>query len=193
MENDDWVLEIRWHGRGGQGVITAGKLIGEAAMGEGKYFQALPDYGAERMGAPIRAYTRISPKRIQVHCQVTNPDVVMVADSTLLGVVDVTEGLKDDGILVVNTNLSPEAVRKRLGHYRGQVYTVDATGIALDTIGRNIPNSPMLGALIKATNIVDRDAMAYKMESKFKALFRPPIVAANIQALKRALEETQVG
>lgn len=193
MDNDNWVMEFRWHGRGGQGVITAGKLLAEAAMEEGKYFQALPDYGAERMGAPIKAYTRISPQPLVLHCQVTYPDVVVVADSTLLGVVDVTEGLKEDGALVVNTKLSPDAIRKRLGYTRGRVYTIDATGIALDTIGRNIPNSPMLGALIKATKIVDKDSMAHKMESKFAAIFRPAVVAGNLKALERALEETQVG
>lgn len=193
MDNDNWVIEFRWHGRGGQGVVTAGKLLAEAAMEEGKYFQALPDYGAERMGAPIKAYTRISPQPIVLHCQVTDPDIVVVADSTLLGVVNVTEGLKEDGALIVNTKLSPKAIRERIGYHTGRVYTVDATGIALDSIGRNIPNSPMLGAILRASHIVNTESMLHKMESKFKPLFKPAVVAGNLKALERALEETQVG
>ena len=125
------LIEIRWHARGGQGAVTASKLLAEAALEEGKYFQGMPDYGAERMGAPIRAFTRISSEPIVPYCQVTEPDVVVVLDPTLIDIVDLTEGLKKDGTLLVNTTASPDQVRSQLG-FKGKVFTVDATGIAME-------------------------------------------------------------
>jgi len=189
----DETVEIRWHGRGGQGVITAGKMLAETALEEGKYFQALPDYGAERMGAPIRAFTRISTAPIVPHCQITEPDAVVVVDSTLIGVVDLTEGLKKDGVLVVNTPLSPAEVRSRLGYTKGKVFTVDASGIAMETMGRNIPNTPMLGALIRAVGLVAKDSLAHEIRHKLGETLKADIVEANIKALERAYSETKEG
>ena len=184
------LFEIRWHGRGGQGAVTASEILAEAALAEGKYFQAFPDYGPERMGAPIRAYTRISSSPIRQHCQITEPDAVVVLDPTLIGVVDFTEGLKDGGVLVVNTADSPAELRKKLGFERGKVFTIDATRIALDTIGRNIPNTPMTGALIKAlgggvSKEIVREEIGKRMETKGNK----EMARANIEAFDRAYNE----
>lgn len=184
--------EIRWHGRGGQGVITAAKILSEAAMIEGKYFQALPDYGAERTGAPIRAYTRISTEPIVPYCQVTQPDVVVVTDPTLLDFVNVTEGLKPGGMLVVNTSLSPDALRSQLAYDKGKVCTVDATTIAVETIGRGMPNTPMLGALIRATDLVGKESMVEEMQQKLGATLKQEVVERNIRAFERAYDEAEV-
>jgi pyruvate ferredoxin oxidoreductase gamma subunit len=185
-------IEIRWHGRGGQGVVTASKLLAETALEEGKYFQGMPDYGAERMGAPVRAFTRISTEPILPYCQVTEPDVVVLLDPTLLGVIDFTEGLKDDGILIVNSTFSPAEVRARLG-YKGAIYTVDATGIAMELMGRNLPNTPMLGALTRATGIVAKESLINEIRAKLGATMKPEIVEANVSALERAYQNTQGG
>ncbi|MBI4497332.1 MAG: 2-oxoacid:acceptor oxidoreductase family protein [Chloroflexi bacterium] len=187
------VVEIRWHGRGGQGVVTASELLAEAALVEGKYFQALPEFGAERSGAPLRAYTRLSSSPIHLHCSVTNPDIVVVLDPTLLGVVKVTEGLKPDGTLVANTTLSPQQLRERLGLHTGRVYTVDATRIALDAYGRNIPNTPMLGALLRASPVVELAGVVQTVQSRLGSRVAAKVVEGNVQALKRAFAETQAG
>jgi pyruvate ferredoxin oxidoreductase gamma subunit len=136
----DELIEIRWHGRGGQGVVTAGKLLAETALGTGLYFQAFPDFGPERMGAPIRSFTRLSPKPITIHSQIEQPDVVLVLDPTLLGILAVTEGLKEKGTLVVNTSMSPAEVREVTGFHTGQTFTVDASHIAIEEMGRDITN-----------------------------------------------------
>lgn len=189
----DDMIEVRFHGRGGQGVVTAAKLLAETAMKEGKYFQALPDYGGERMGAPIRAYTRISSTLIIPHCLVTEPDIVVVIDSTLIDFIDVTEGVNEHGIFVVNTPLSLDEVRSKIKYTKGKVGTVDATHIALHTLGRNIPNVPMLGALVKATNIVDRDTIANMIKYKLGATMSLKVVEANIKAFEQAFNECQIG
>lgn len=186
-------IEIRWHGRGGQGIITAAKLLAEAALEEGKYFQALPEYGAERMGAPIRAYTRISSQPIGLHCGITQPQVVVVLDTTLLSVVDVTEGLREGGALIINTPLSPGELRAKLVKDKRSIYTVDATRIAFDTLGRNIPNVPLLGALVKATGLVDKKSIIKEIRAKLGATLEPEIVEANVRAFERAYNETQEG
>ena len=145
------LLEIRWHGRGGQGAKTAAAMVAEVAIDAGKYAQAAPEYGAEREGAPIRAYTRISDRPIRVHDAIYYPDIVMVLDDTLLVSQSVGSGLSEDGILMVNTSKSPAEVRKLLGLKGGKVYTIDATTIALEEIKRPIPNTVMTGALCKVT------------------------------------------
>ena len=183
-------IEIRWHGRGGQGVVTASKLLAEAALEEGKYFQGMPDYGAERMGAPIRAFTRISSDPIKPYCQVTEPDVVVVLDPTLLDIVDVTEGLKKEGMLIVNTASSPAEIRSQLG-YQGRVYTIDATAIALELLGRNLPNIPMLGALIHATGIVPKEILSLVLRAKLGATMKQDIVEANISSFEQAYNSTR--
>jgi pyruvate ferredoxin oxidoreductase gamma subunit len=187
MAKDD--IEIRWHGRGGQGAVTASKLLAETALDEGKYFQGMPDYGAERMGAPIKACTRISAEPIRPYCQVTEPDAVVVLDPSLLDIVDVTEGLKEDGMLLVNTT-SPEKVRSETG-FKGKLYTVDATGIAMETMGRNLTNTPMLGALVRASGIVSEESLIQELRTKLGATMKQEVVEANVKAFKRACQETR--
>jgi len=185
--------EIRWHGRGGQGVVTAGKLLAETALGTGQYFQAFPDYGPERMGAPIRAFTRISSEPITIHSQIDRPDVVLVLDPTLLGQVAVTEGLQKDGVVLVNTALSPAEVRKITGFETGKVFTVDASHIAIEELGRGITNTPMLGAFAKATGLFELSALAEQIRDWFGKKLSAEAVEANIRALKRAGDEMEEG
>jgi len=187
---DKQTIEIRWHGRGGQGAVTASKLLAEAALEDGKYFQGMPDYGAERMGAPVKAFTRISTEEIRPYCQVTEPDVVVVLDPTLLGVVDVTEGLKSDGVLLVNTSEAPEAVRPRAG-WENQLFTVDATAIAMEALKRNLPNTPMLGALVRVTGVVTKDNLIHALRHKLGETMKETIVEANVQAVERGYKGVQ--
>ncbi len=187
------LIEIRWHGRAGQGVVTAGELLAEAAMQEGKYFQAFPDYGPERMGAPIKSYTRISDEPIEVHHQILHPDVIVVVNPNLIGMVDLTEGLKEDGIAIVNTPDSPEEVRKKLGLKGGKVATLDATRIAMDTLGRDIPSTLMLGAVAKVTGLVSLDSVLHCTKERLGEKLRAEVVEANLTALKRAYEEVKEG
>ena len=186
-----WLKEIRWHGRGGQGVVTAGKLLAETALEAGQYFQAFPDYGPERSGAPIRAFTRLSDKPITLHSQIEEPDVVIVLDRTLLGNVPVTSGLKPNGILLVNTPESPEAVRARLKYAEGRVVTVDASRIALDEFGKEITNTPMLGALARATGLFSVEEITVQTRQRFAKKFTPEVVEANVRAVERAAGEVR--
>jgi len=186
-------LEIRWHGRGGQGVVTAGKLLAETALGTGQYFQAFPDYGPERMGAPIRAFTRISTSPITVHSQIEYPDVVLVLDPTLLGTVAVAEGLKEEGSLLVNTAMSPAEIRQVTGFQTGKVFTVNASHIAIEEMGREITNTPMLGAFASATGIFEIDALTEQLREWFGKKVSAAVVEANVRALQRAAEEVVEG
>ena len=187
------MFEIRWHGRGGQGAVTASELLAETALEEGKYFQSFPDYGPERMGAPIRAYTRISDVPILQHSQITEPDAVVVLDPTLIGVVDFAQGLGNDGILVVNTPLSPTELRERIDYVPGKVYTVDASSIARSTIGRNIPNLPMIGALLRAVGVVSKEGVIKATKERLGARISEEVARANVEALERAYLETREG
>ena len=187
------LIEIRWHGRGGQGVVTASKLLAETAMESGQYFQAFPDYGPERMGAPIRAFTRLSSQPIHIHSQVDAPEIVVVLDPTLLGTVDVTEGLVEEGTLLVNTPMSPAEVRDAVDFHTGQAYTVNATHIAIEEIGREITNTPMLGALARATGMFELDQMADELRAWFGAKLSQKAIEANVQAMRRAADELQGG
>ncbi|MBU0630933.1 MAG: 2-oxoacid:acceptor oxidoreductase family protein [Candidatus Margulisbacteria bacterium] len=186
----DNTVEIRWHGRGGQGAKTAALLFGEAAMSLGKYIQAFPEYGPERMGAPVASFNRISSQPINLHCSITNPSLVVVLDPTLMGKVDVTDGMPDGGAIIVNTTSKPAEIKKQLGK-EIKVYTVDASGISKETIGRDIPNTPMLGALAKVSGILDFDMMMKDMEKKLSEKFKnkPEIVKGNLAAIKRAYSE----
>ncbi|MBI2907948.1 MAG: 2-oxoacid:acceptor oxidoreductase family protein [Chloroflexi bacterium] len=186
-------LEIRWHGRGGQGVVTAAKLLAETYLEEGKYFQAQPEYGAERMGAPIRAYSRFSDKPIPIHCAITEPDFVVVLDPTLIGVVDITEGLKEGGTVVINTAETPEQIKAKLGLKKGEVFTVNASRISMEALGRNLPNTPILGALTRAMGTVDKAAMVKEIRHKLGQSLRPDIVEANVNAYETAYAETAQG
>jgi len=188
------LIEIRWHGRGGQGAKTAALLFADAALNSGKYVQAFPEYGPERMGAPVAAFNRLSSKPILMHSGVTNPDVVMVLDPTLIESVDVTEGISDKGVIIINTDKAPEEIRKTIAVKSGvRVFAVDASTISKETIGREIPNTPMLGALIKATGILDFKEMLAdtkkKLEIKFKS--KPDVIGGNIKAIERAYNEVK--
>jgi pyruvate ferredoxin oxidoreductase gamma subunit len=185
------ILEIRWHGRGGQGVVTAGKVLADTALDAGMYFQAFPDYGPERMGAPIRAFTRLSKQPIDVHSQIDEPNVVIVLDPTVMIPANVTSGLAEDGVLIVNTADSPQEVRELLGLTTGRVCTVDATAIAIKHLGREITNTPMLGALAKATGIFSLEDLAGVVRHKFERKFGEKIVLENIACLNEAAEQLQ--
>ena len=188
------LIEIRWHGRGGQGAKTAALLFADAALASGKYVQAFPEYGPERMGAPVASFNRIASKPILIHSGVTNPDVVIVLDPTLTDSIDVTEGVSQDGVIIVNTEKSVADIKNDLGIAGNiKVFAVDASTISKETIGRDIPNTPMLGALIKATGILDfnemMDDIRKKLEKKFKS--KPEVVAGNVKAIERAYKEVR--
>ena len=189
------LTEVRWHGRGGQGAKTAALLFGEAVLGQGKYMQAFPEYGPERMGAPVQSFNRISDEPITLHCHVTTPQVVVVLDPTLIGTVDVTHGLPADGTIIINTDQPASTFRKTLKLDGQKLYTVDASRISRETIGRDIPNTPMMGALVKATSLLKFDDMIEdtrkKLEKKFRS--KPEVIEGNVKAIQRAYEEVKQG
>jgi len=185
------LTEIRWHARGGQGAVTAAKMVAELALGQGKHFQAFPEYGPERSGAPIVAFTRVSDEPIQIYSGVEHPGIVVVLDPSLLSVVDVTKGAPEDVILLVNSDLSPSELRKRYNLKTGRIYTVNATRIALETIRRPIPNTPMVGALTRITGLFPIDRVIEFLREDFSKKFPPKVVEGNIAAITRAYEEVQ--
>ncbi|NQT75151.1 MAG: 2-oxoacid:acceptor oxidoreductase family protein [Candidatus Omnitrophica bacterium] len=187
------MIEVRWHGRGGQGAKTASQFLGEAALDTGKYIQSFPEYGPERAGAPMRAFNRINEKPMTIHSSVTNPEIVVVIDPTLIKATDVTEGLGDDGILLVNTDKSPEEIRKATGFKKGRVGTVDATKIALETLKLPMPNMPMLGALLKAKELVTIDQLSERVKAKFLKKIGEQKTNANLEGIKRAYNEVEIG
>ena len=187
------LLEIRWHGRGGQGAKTAAQFLAEAALNLGKYIQSFPEYGPERAGAPIRAYTRISDAVINLHSSVSNPEIVVVIDPTLLDSINVAEGLGDDGILVVNSHDDVDSVRNKTGFKKGTVAVCDATKISLETLGVPIPNTPMLGALLKVKGIVPIEAIENEVKKKFLKKIGEEKTNANVEAVKRAYNEVKIG
>lgn len=187
------LTEIRWHGRGGQGAKTAAILFADAALGEGKFVQAFPEYGPERMGAPVQSYNRLSDKPITLHCGVKSPQIVAVLDPTLIGTIDVTDGLPENGVLIINTAKSPQQMRQELGLEGRRLFTVDASGISKRCLGREIPNTPMLGALVKTTGLINFERMVddtrKKLEKKFKS--KPEMIDSNVLAIKAAYDEVQ--
>ena len=189
------LVEIRWHGRGGQGAKTASLLFADAALAQGKYIQAFPEYGPERMGAPVATFNRLSAKPILLHSAVTNPEIVIVLDPTLMEAIDVTEGMPKNGILIINTAQSPQEIRGACSINTDdiKVYTVDASKISIETIGREIPNTPMMGALAKVSGILDFKEMLedtkHKLEKKFKS--KPEVIEGNIKAIERAYNEVK--
>ncbi len=183
-------IEIRWHGRGGQGAKTAALLLADVCFKTGAYVQGFPEYGPERMGAPITAYNRISDKEIRVHSNIYDPDLVMVVDETLLASVDVTAGLKSDGAIVVNTDKSPDDIRPMLKGYTGKVYTVDARKISVEALGKYFPNSPMLAAAVAVSSVMDREAFIKEMRASYAHKFakKPEVIEGNMKALTMTLE-----
>ena len=187
-------IEIRWHGRGGQGTVTAAKVLADACLSGGGYVQAFPEYGPERAGAPIRAFNRISENVIRMYGPVLHPKVISIADATLMDAVNVTEGAPDDAIFVVNTSKDPKEVRKKLKAKDSQkVYTVDATKIAVDCFGRPLPNSSMLGAISRATGIVDMETLLDNVRKSFGKKFSQKIIDGNLDATRRGYEEVKEG
>ncbi|WP_026893628.1 2-oxoacid:acceptor oxidoreductase family protein [Clostridiisalibacter paucivorans] len=189
------IVEIRWHGRGGQGAKTGSLLLAEAAFATGKYIQGFPEYGPERMGAPITAYNRISNEKIRLHSNIYEPDYVVVVDESLIKDIDVTAGLKSEGAIVINSKKSPEEFRTHLNGYKGKVYCIDAHQISMDTIGRYFPNTPMLGAIAKVINIMDGDTFLDAIEKAFQHKFstKPNLIKGNMDAVKLAFEEVSRG
>ena len=187
----DNLVEIRWHGRGGQGAKTASLLLADAAFNTGKYIQGFPEYGPERMGAPITAYNRISNSPITIHSAIYEPNYVVVVDDTLLDTVDVTAGLKEDGAIVINTTNDAETLKKKLNGYKGGIYTIDARSISIDALGKYFPNTPMLAAIVKVSGVIPEDQFLADMEGSFKHKFakKPEVIDGNMKALKNTLEK----
>ena len=185
------LIEIRWHGRGGQGAKTASLLLADAAFNTGKFIQGFPEYGPERMGAPITAYNRISNKPITVHSNIYEPDYVVVVDDTLLESVDVTAGLKPDGAIIINTTKSAGVLKQLLSNYSGSIYTIDARKISLETLGKYFPNTPMLAAIVKVSAVMNDEDFLNDMKGSFKHKFakKPEVIEGNMKAIEMALKE----
>ena len=187
------LVEIRWHGRGGQGAKTASLLLADAAFNTGKYIQGFPEYGPERMGAPITAYNRISDKPIRIHSNIYEPDYVVVVDDSLLESVDVTAGLKEDGAIVINTTKDADYLKTALKGYKGKIFTIDARKVSMETLGRYFPNTPMLAAIVKVSKVMDEKDFLEDMQGYFKHKFakKPEVIEGNMKALEMALKEVK--
>lgn len=187
------LIEIRWHGRGGQGAKTAALLLADAAFNTGKYIQGFPEYGPERMGAPITAYNRISDEKITIHSNIYEPDYVVVVDQTLIGPIDVASGLKEGGAIIINSDKSPEELRKHLKGFKGKICTINARKISEETIGKNFPNTPMLGAVVKVSGMMDEGKFLGYMKESFAHKFatKPQVIDGNMKALERSLKEVE--
>lgn len=185
------LTEIRWHGRGGQGAKTAALLLADVAFQIGKHVQGFPEYGPERMGAPITAYDRISDNPIRVHSNIYEPDYVVVVDETLLHSVDVTKGLKKEGAILINTERKSEDLIPFLNGYQGKVFTINAREVCMMTLGKYFPNTPMLAAIVKISGVMDPEVFLKEMEGSLKHKFakKPEVLEGNMKALKMALEE----
>jgi len=189
----DNLIEIRWHGRGGQGAKTASLLLADAAFNTGKYIQGFPEYGPERMGAPITAYNRISDNPITIHSNIYYPDFVVVVDDSLLECVDVTAGLKEEGGIIINTTKTDDEIKSLLKDYNGNIYTLDARKISVDALGKYFPNVPMLAGIVKISGVMTDEDLIKDMEGSFKHKFakKPEVIDGNMQALKTALKEVK--
>ncbi|MGO5159128.1 2-oxoacid:acceptor oxidoreductase family protein [Bilifractor sp. LCP19S3_H10] len=181
-------VEIRWHGRGGQGAKTAALLLADVCFKTGAYVQGFPEYGPERMGAPITAFNRISRMPIRVHSNIYDPDYVVVVDETLLHAVHVTDGLKEEGAIIVNTPKTPDEIRPLLRGYQGRVVTVDAREISEKALGKNFPNTPMLAAAVAVSRVMDKDSFVANMRESFQHKFakKPEVIDGNMRALEDA-------
>ena len=189
------IVEIRWHGRGGQGAKTASLLLADAAFNTGKYVQGFPEYGPERMGAPITAYNRISSERSTVHSNIYFPDYVVVVDETLLSAVDVTAGLKKEGAIVINSSKSPAELRPLLKGYEGRVCTIDAGKISEEELGKNFPNTPMLAAIVHVSHVVAPEQFIADMRASYQHKFatKPQVIEGNMNALIQSMKEVREG
>ena len=187
------LIEIRWHGRGGQGAKTASLLLADAAFNTGKYIQGFPEYGPERMGAPITAYNRISDTPITIHSNIYEPDYVVVVDDTLLEAVDVTAGLKETGAIVINTTKDNEYLKNVLKGYAGNIYKIDARKVSMETLGKYFPNTPMLAAIVKVSKIMSEEEFLTDMIGSFKHKFakKPEVIDGNMKALELALKSVE--
>lgn len=187
------LIEIRWHGRGGQGAKTASLLLADAAFNTGKFIQGFPEYGPERMGAPITAYNRISNAPITIHSNIYEPDYVVVVDDTLLESVPVTAGLKEDGAIIINTTKDEEYLKKVLNGYKGAIYTIDARKVSMETLGKYFPNTPMLAAIVKVSGVMTDQELLDDMKGSFKHKFakKPEVIEPNMKALEMALNEVK--
>ncbi len=185
------LTEIRWHGRGGQGAKTAALLLADVAFQAGKHVQGFPEYGPERMGAPITAYDRISDKEIRVHSNIYEPDYVAVVDDTLLHSVNVTAGLKKDGGILVNTQKSAEEILPLLNGYEGKIYILDAHDVSMKTLGKYFPNTPMLAAMVKISGVMEIEEFLREMKVSLEHKFarKPEVLDGNMKALELALQE----
>ncbi len=179
-------IEIRWHGRGGQGAKTAALLLADVAFKTGKYVQGFPEYGPERMGAPITAYNRISESPITIHSNIYDPDFVAVVDDSLLEAIDVTHGLKPQGAIVVNSQRSKEEIVDKLHGYQGKVVTLDARKISVEALGRYYPNSPMLAAMVAVSGVMEKEIFLKEMKASFEHKFskKPEVIEGNMKALE---------
>ncbi len=184
-------VEIRWHGRGGQGAKTAALLLADVAFKTGKYVQGFPEYGPERMGAPITAYNRISDTPLTVHSNIYEPDYVVVVDETLLESIDVTKGLSKDGAIIINTTRPKEEIVPLLRGYEGAVHVLDAREISVKALGKNYPNSPMLAATVAVSKVMEKDDFLNEMRASFQHKFakKPEVIDGNMMALELAFEE----
>ena len=194
-------VEVRWHGRAQQGVVTAAKLLGETALLQGRFVQAFPEFGPERMGAPVKAFNRLSDEPIKVHCQVTNPHIVIIVDPTLIGQVlaggmetsgGVTDGTDSEAVFIVNTPHTPAQMRKELElGDRAKVFTLDASKISMETLGRHMPNTPMLGALAKAAATIDLQYLLQNFKENYSKKFSPKVIEGNVKSMERGFEEVR--
>ena len=187
------LTEIRWHGRGGQGAKTAALLLADVAFQTGKYVQGFPEYGPERMGAPITAYNRISDTPIRVHSNIYDPQFVVVVDESLLEAVNVTGGLKEDGAILINTEKSKEEILPKLKGYAGKVFVIDAKKVSMETMGKYFPNTPLLAAIVKVTGLMDEETFLKEMRASFQHKFakKPEVIDGNMKALEMALSSVQ--
>ena len=187
-------VEIRWHGRGGQGTVTAAKVLADTCLSGGRYVQAFPEYGPERAGAPLRAYNRISSNKLRMHCPVLEPDIVAVADATLLDSINTAEGAKDNTIFLFNTSKDPKEIKEKLKASQNQkVFSLDATKIAIECFGRALPNAPMLGAVCKITGLITLEHLLEDVKKSFGKKFSQKIIDGNLEATKRGYEEVKEG
>ena len=185
--------EIRWHGRGGQGAKTAALLLADVAFKTGMYVQGFPEYGPERMGAPITAYNRLSDTQIRTHSNIYTPQYVVVVDDTLLETIDVTAGLAEDGCVLVNSDKTAEELRPLLNGYKGDIKVLDACRVSMETLGKNFPNTPLLAAVVKLAGVMDEEVFLKEMRVSFEHKFarKPEVIEGNMRALEMALKEVR--